>query len=224
MTAATAPWLVVGLGNPGLRYAGNRHNIGFMAVDRLCDRQSPPPSWSEKWKGLHASVRVGGERCVLLKPMTYMNLSGECVGPAARFFRVPPTQLLVIHDEVDFPFARLAVKRGGGHGGHNGLRDLIAKLGTAEFPRIRLGVGRPVHGEVSDHVLSDFSSDEQIELPDLLDRAVEALSCVVREGVTAAMNRCNPPTKKKKPGSPKKSSAPAGEPAAPDPREPDPSS
>ena len=186
-----APWLIVGLGNPGPRYARTRHNIGFMTVDAWAGEQSPAPGWSEKWKGQTTTLKCASTRCVLLKPQTYMNCSGLSVVPAAQFHRVPPPQIVVVHDEIDFPLGRMAIKKGGGHGGHNGLRDIVAQLGSAEFLRIRLGVGRPVHGEVADHVLSDFSSDEQGPAADMVERAVKALTCMMTDGVVMAMNKFN---------------------------------
>ena len=189
--AEDAPWLLVGLGNPGARYAKNRHNVGFMAAEAFCDLFHPPPAWTERFKGSAATVREGALRCVVLRPQTFMNRSGGSVAAAAAFFHVPPGQIVVIHDEIDFPFARLAVKAGGGHGGHNGLRDIIQSLGSRDFVRIRVGVGRPVHGEVADFVLSDFSPDERPEVPDLVDRARRAALCVMTEGVLTAMNRFN---------------------------------
>ena len=190
--AEQVPWLLVGLGNPGPRYARTRHNIGFMAVDAWCELGATPPSWSEKWKARVTTV-PGPPRVVALKPQTFMNRSGQSVTPAAQFLRVPPTQLLVVHDEVDFPLGRLAVKKGGGHGGHNGLRDIMQLLGTGDFLRLRLGVGRPVHGEVADHVLSEFLPDERPVVGDLLERAAAAITCVTREGVVTAMNKFNTP-------------------------------
>ncbi|MCY1005012.1 aminoacyl-tRNA hydrolase [Nannocystis pusilla] len=189
--ADQAPWLLVGLGNPGARYARTRHNIGFMAVDAWCDKATSSPSWSEKWKAQVATIGTGSSRVVALKPQTFMNRSGQSVVPAAQFLRVPPAQILVVHDEVDFQLGRLAVKKGGGHGGHNGLRDILQLLGNGDFLRIRLGVGRPVHGEVADHVLSDFRPDEGQVVDDLLERAVAAITCVTREGVVTAMNKFN---------------------------------
>nr|WP_276604411.1 aminoacyl-tRNA hydrolase [Nannocystis sp. RBIL2] len=189
--ADQVPWLLVGLGNPGARYARTRHNIGFMAVDAWCDKATSSPSWSEKWKAQVATIGTGSSRVVALKPQTFMNRSGQSVVPAAQFLRVPPAQLLVVHDEVDFQLGRLAVKKGGGHGGHNGLRDILQLLGNGDFLRIRLGVGRPVHGEVADHVLSDFRPDEGQVVDDLLERAVAAITCVTREGVVTAMNKFN---------------------------------
>jgi PTH1 family peptidyl-tRNA hydrolase len=189
--ADQAPWLLVGLGNPGARYARTRHNIGFMAVDAWCDKATSSPSWSEKWKAQVATIGTGSSRVVALKPQTFMNRSGQSVVPAAQFLRVPPAQILVVHDEVDFQLGRLAVKKGGGHGGHNGLRDILQLLGNGDFLRIRLGVGRPVHGEVADHVLSDFRPDEGPVVDDLLERAVAAITCVTRDGVVTAMNKFN---------------------------------
>lgn len=189
--ADQAPWLLVGLGNPGARYARTRHNIGFMAVDAWCDKVASSPSWSEKWKAQVATIGTGSARVVALKPQTFMNRSGQSVVPAGQFLRVPPAQILVVHDEVDFQLGRLAVKKGGGHGGHNGLRDILQLLGSGDFLRIRLGIGRPVHGEVADHVLSDFSADERVVVDDLLERAVGAITCVTREGVVTAMNKFN---------------------------------
>jgi len=189
------PWLIVGLGNPGPRYARTRHNIGFAALEAFASAQWPAhlgaPSWTEKWKGLTATLSCGGQRCVLLQPQTYMNRSGASVVPAAQFHRVPAGQMIVVHDEIDFPLGRLAIKKGGGHGGHNGLRDIVAQLGSAEFLRVRLGVGRPVHGEVADYVLSDFRPDEQGPAADMVERAAKALTCMVTDGVAMAMNKFN---------------------------------
>jgi PTH1 family peptidyl-tRNA hydrolase len=190
--ADMSPWLIVGLGNPGARYARTRHNVGFMAVQAWCESQLPTrPSWTEKWKGSDHQRDLYGQRCVVLMPQTYMNRSGSSVVPAAQFHRVPPTQIVVVHDEIDFPLGRLAIKKGGGHGGHNGLRDIVQQLGSADFLRLRLGVGRPVHGEVADYVLSDFSPDEQGPALDMVERAVTALTCMMTDGVVMAMNKFN---------------------------------
>lgn len=188
-----APWLVVGLGNPGARYARTRHNIGFVAVERWAEDCSPTssPNWQDKWKGLTTTVTCGRQRCVLLRPQTYMNRSGGSVVPAAQFHRVPPPQIVVVHDEIDFPPGRLAIKKGGGHGGHNGLRDIVSQLGSADFLRIRLGVGRPVHGEVADYVLSEFTAADLDAAEDLARRAASALTCMMTDGVVMAMNKFN---------------------------------
>lgn len=185
------PWLLVGLGNPGASYAGHRHNVGAMAVERWVERQGGAP-WRDKFNARTATVATPWGRVVALLPQTYMNRSGASVGPAAGFFHVPPARIIVVHDEIDFALGRLAIKKGGGHGGHNGLRDLIPNLGSPDFTRIRLGVGRPTRGEVADWVLSDFAMAERsVELPDLLDRADEAITAILRDGVAAAMNAVN---------------------------------
>ena len=193
--ADAAPWLLVGLGNPGREYAHNRHNVGFMAVERWLDRQLPAGAgspWREKFHARTATARTGSEQVVVLEPQTYMNRSGKSVVAAMQFYRVPPDRVVVVHDELDFDFARLAVKRGGGHGGHNGLRDIMAQLGHGDFVRVRVGIGRPVRGgDVAGWVLQDFGSDDAAVLPDLLDRASHAITTVLTRGVAAAMNEIN---------------------------------
>ena len=190
-----APWLIVGLGNPGSEYAKNRHNVGFMAVERLVERHDLYAAWRDKFKAKVASLRIGDQRCVVVKPQTYMNRSGQSVGPAATFHKVPVEQVVVVHDELDFPFGRVAIKRGGGHGGHNGLRDIIKHLPSPEFIRVRVGIGRPPRGQpgrdVSNWVLSDFSGDEAIALPDLVADAERAVSAILADGVARAMNDIN---------------------------------
>jgi PTH1 family peptidyl-tRNA hydrolase len=191
--ADAVPWLLVGLGNPGSEYAGHRHNVGRVAVERWVDRHGEVGgSWREKFKARTQTVSTPWGRVVALLPETYMNRSGGSVGPAAGFFHVPPAQILVVHDEIDFVLGRIAIKVGGGHGGHNGLRDLVANLGSADFLRIRMGVGRPTRGDVADWVLADFSASERsTELPDMLERAEAAITAVIRDGVAPAMNAIN---------------------------------
>jgi PTH1 family peptidyl-tRNA hydrolase len=195
MAEAAPPWLLVGLGNPGREYAHNRHNVGFMAVERWLDRQLPAgvgSPWREKFHARVATVSLSGTRVVVLEPQTYMNLSGRSVVPAMQFHRVPPQQLVVVHDELDFEFARLAVKRGGGHGGHNGLRDIAGQLGHGDFIRVRVGIGRPTRGgDVSGWVLQDFGADDAAALPELLDRACHAITAILTKGLAAAMNDIN---------------------------------
>ncbi|GGB31184.1 peptidyl-tRNA hydrolase [Tistrella bauzanensis] len=161
-------WLLVGLGNPGPEYAGHRHNIGFMAVDEIVRRHGLPP-WRRKFQGEISEGRIGDERVILLKPLTYMNASGRSVAEAARFHKIPPARIIVFHDELDLAPSKLRIKTGGGHAGHNGLRDITAHLG-ADFVRVRLGIGHPgdkarVHG----WVLSDFAKADQAWLRDLID-------------------------------------------------------
>lgn len=185
-------WLVVGLGNPGGRYAESRHNVGFRAVERLASDAGLT------WRGaprLDADAAVGtlagGAAAVLLKPLTFMNLSGQSVGAAARFYRVELSQLLVLHDDIDLPLGRLRVKRGGGDGGHRGIRSIIELLGSGDFFRVRIGVGRPRVGEVVDHVLGGFQPADRPLLDRLLLRAANATTLLLREGLSAAMNRHN---------------------------------
>ena len=195
MAEAAPPWLLVGLGNPGREYAHNRHNVGFMAVERWLDRQLPAgvgSPWREKFHARIATVSLSGTRVVVLEPQTFMNRSGHSVVAAMQFHRVPPPQLVVVHDELDFEFARLAVKQGGGHGGHNGLRDIAGQLGHGDFARVRVGIGRPMRGgDVSGWVLQDFGSDDAAVLPELLDRACHAITAILTKGLAAAMNDVN---------------------------------
>ena len=179
--------LVVGLGNPGLEYAKNRHNVGFMVVERL----GGADPWREKWKSRFARVRVGGEGVVLLEPLTFMNRSGEAVQPAMRFFDVPLERVLVVHDELDLPFGTLRLKKGGGVAGHNGLKSVVQHCGGPDFARLRIGIGRPARGAVEKHVLSDFSSEEGAALEDVLHDAARAVTAVMTEGLSAAMNAVN---------------------------------
>lgn len=192
--ADAAPWLLVGLGNPGDKYARNRHNVGFMVVDAWCEKRLSLPPWRDKHKAQECSVSSGvpgGGRCVCLKPQTFMNVSGESVGPAARFHRVPVERVVVVHDELDFEPGRVAIKKGGGHGGHNGLRDIIRVLGTRDFLRVRVGIGRPARGDVSRWVLTDFDGDDAIALPDAVEHACHAVDLIMADGVKAAMNEIN---------------------------------
>ncbi len=182
--------LVVGLGNPEPRYLNNRHNVGFMVVDRLADAERIDVSRS-KFKGLFGTGRVADVPAVLLKPQTFMNLSGRSVAPARAFFDVDLENVLVVHDEIDLPFGTLRLKIGGGHAGHNGLRSMVGELGGNGFVRLRVGVGRPQHGAVADYVLSDFDNEESQWLPDLLDRACEAVRATLVDGPRRAMNQTN---------------------------------
>lgn len=186
-------YLVVGLGNPGREHERNRHNVGFMVVDAL-RREAGLPEPKEKWKGTWARGTAFGGDLAVLFPQTYMNLSGECVQPCAAFLKVAPKEIVVVHDELDLPFGDVRVKVGGGHAGHNGLRSIIASLGSADFARVRVGIGRPppgFRGDVADFVLSDFDGAERAELPDVLARAVAATKRVLEAGPLAAMDGTN---------------------------------
>jgi PTH1 family peptidyl-tRNA hydrolase len=184
-TASSLDLLVVGLGNPGREYAGHRHNAGFMVADELARRHGG--SWRTKFSGELAEVRIGDRRVALLKPMLYMNLSGRSLSAAARFFKVPPDRLLVVHDEGDFDLARLQLRLGGGLAGHNGLRSIAQELGTQEFLRLRIGVGRPGRGDrrdLADYVLSDFAPEDDADA--IVARAADAVEALVRDGLEAA--------------------------------------
>lgn len=185
------PWLLVGLGNPGREYAANRHNVGFMVADLLANRMG---ARFGRHKRAHAEVAegrlfVGGPRAVLVKPLTYMNLSGAPVVALAQFYKVPVEQVVAVHDELDLPYGQLRVKRGGGEGGHNGLRSMSKSLGSKEYARVRFGIGRPPgRQDPADYVLSDFSGAERKELEFLVDRAADVVESVVTKGVEATQN------------------------------------
>jgi PTH1 family peptidyl-tRNA hydrolase len=186
-------WLVVGLGNPGSRYASTRHNVGFMAVDRLREELGLG-DYREKFSGETVRGDALGHGVVLLKPMTFMNVSGASVQPAMAFHKVPVQEVLVLHDELDLPFGDVRVKVGGGHAGHNGLRSIIERTSSPEFVRVRIGIGRPppgFAGDVADYVLSGFDASEKAELPDVIGRAVVAARQVLASGAAAAMNQVN---------------------------------
>lgn len=180
--------LIAGLGNPGPKYQTNRHNVGFMVIDVLADRWNAP-AFRDKFKGAFTKLALGDRDVVLLKPMTYMNLSGESVQAAIRFFRVSLDHVMVVHDELDLPFGVARLKIGGGTAGHNGLRSMVAHAGGPAFHRCRVGIGRPDKGRPESYVLSDFNSLERAELGDVLDRCAEMVETAVREGTRAAMNR-----------------------------------
>jgi PTH1 family peptidyl-tRNA hydrolase len=181
-------WLVVGLGNPGPGYAGNRHNVGQMALAELADRASA----TFKNHRANAAVAEGrsfaaGPKLVLAKPNTFMNVSGAPVASLLRFYKIPPERLIVLHDELDIPFDALRLKVGGGHGGHNGLRDIISAIGTGDFIRVRIGIGRPPGRQpAADFVLRDFTGEERSVLPNLLSDAADAVELIASDGLTAA--------------------------------------
>lgn len=181
-------FLIVGLGNPGDRYARTRHNIGFMALDRLAGRHGVGVT-SQKFDSLYDTARVGNAQVVLLKPQTFMNRSGQAVQAAARFYEISVEQIIVLHDEIDLGLGKLRLKVGGGHGGHNGLRDIIQKTSSHEFMRVRMGIGRPEHGEVTDFVLGRFRESEVVDVDELIQRACEAVELLLEQGMEAAQNR-----------------------------------
>jgi len=180
--------LIAGLGNPGPKYAGHRHNVGFMVVDELARRWGAP-SFREKFKGEFTKVAVGDQDLVLLKPMTFMNLSGESVQAAMRFFKVPVDRVLCVHDELDLDYGVVRIKVGGGTAGHNGLRSMVEHCGGPGFVRCRVGIGRPSRGRPEGYVLSDFNSLERVELSMVLELAADMAETAVREGARQSMNR-----------------------------------
>jgi PTH1 family peptidyl-tRNA hydrolase len=188
--ASTLDLLVAGLGNPGREYERTRHNVGWLVLDELARRHGG--SWRSKFNGSLAEIRLDDSKLALLKPETYMNESGRSVGAAARFFKAPAESLLVVHDDVDLEPGRLQARRGGGLAGHNGLRSLAQHLGTQDFLRLRIGVGRPGRGDprpVKDWVLSPFAPEEDAEA--LVARSVDAVETMVREGLEATQQRFN---------------------------------
>ena len=188
--ASTLDLLVAGLGNPGREYEHTRHNAGWMVIDELARRHGG--SFRSKFDGQLAEVRLNGLRLALLKPETYMNVSGKSISGARRFFKVEPDALLIVHDDVDLEPARLQVRDGGGLAGHNGLRSIAGALGTQDFLRLRVGVGRPGRGDrrpVADYVLSPFDPDEDVDA--LISRAADAVETIATDGIEAAQQRFN---------------------------------
>lgn len=182
--------LIVGLGNPGSKYSGNRHNVGFMVIDRLAAR-SNAGAFREKFQGVFTKIDLGNQEAVLLKPMTYMNLSGESVQKAISFFKVDLKNVVVVHDELDVPFGQSRIKNGGGAAGHNGLRSIIEQCASQDFLRVRVGISRPQSGPVDGYVLSDFNSSERAEIADVVEKAADMVAAVVSKGAQAAMNQFN---------------------------------
>ncbi len=185
-------YIIVGLGNPGRQYEGTRHNMGFDAVDRLvelCDA----PNAVRKFHALVGTGRIGSEKVVLAKPLTYMNLSGDSVRELVDFYKIDPAkELIVISDDIDLEPGRLRIRKKGSAGGQNGLKHIISRLGTDEFVRIRVGTGaKPAGWDLADWVLSRFSKEDREKADDALDRAAKAAVCVVRDGADAAMNTYN---------------------------------
>lgn len=193
-------WLVVGLGNPGPSYHGTRHNIGFHVVDTLARDQAV--TWLARYGGRFSTLASDSATLHLLKPWTYMNRSGLAVHQALAGLALDPGGLIVIHDDVDLVWSRLQLKAGGSDGGHRGVQSVADELGLTDFTRVRIGIGRPALGSVTDHVLAPFTGPEQQELPRLARRAADAVLAIVTQGLTAAMNRFNAPPHQEAPPSP----------------------
>ena len=190
--SAAVDWLVVGLGNPGSKYEHTRHNMGFLTVDLLAEQAGVKLN-KVKFKSAYNILRFAGAKCLVMKPQTYMNLSGESVGEAARFYKVPADHVLVISDDVSLPVGKLRIRKSGSAGGHNGLKNIIQHLGTDAFPRIKVGVGMPDHPdhEMIDWVIGKPQGEEAKTLRAALDRAADAALSVIDEGTDRAMNRFN---------------------------------
>ena len=190
--SAGVSWLVVGLGNIGDQYEGTRHNVGFQVVDELAERAGLPVQ-KLKYRALTNTAQVGGEKVLLMKPVTFMNLSGEAVRPAADFYKISPDHVLVLSDDVALPVGKLRVRRGGSAGGHNGLKDLIRHLGTDQFPRIKIGVGEKPHPDydMADWVLGKFQGEDKKIIDQAVKRAADAVELLLSQGVDKAMSRYN---------------------------------
>ena len=183
--------LIVGLGNPGGEYSATRHNVGFLAVDELARRWNIG-TWKNKNNAQVGEYRTASDTVLLIKPQTYMNLSGTAVGELARFYKVLPQDVTVIFDDLDLPAGRLRLRTKGGSGGHRGIESLLTHMGSAEFPRIRIGIGRPPAGwEVVDYVLSRFAAEEQPLLTEVIGKAADAVEYTLKHGFTKAMNAFN---------------------------------
>ena len=185
-------WLLVCLGNPGAQYENTRHNVGFQVADAVAERHNVPIQ-RLKFRALTNTITVGEKKVLLMKPVTYMNLSGEAVHEAASFYKVPPERILVVSDEVALAPGKIRVRRSGSAGGHNGLKNIIAHLGTDQFPRIRVGVGQKPHPDydMAGWVLGKFQGEDKKAVEEAVKRAADAAECLIQEGVDKAMNRYN---------------------------------
>jgi peptidyl-tRNA hydrolase, PTH1 family len=185
-------WLIVGLGNPGPKYALTRHNLGFLAVDLFSQSAGKPP-WSEEQKAHVCKFKMDDVQIILAKPMTFMNKSGESVQALLHYYKIPTDNLLVVHDEVEIPFGQIRLQKNRGAGGHNGVKSVNEMLGTQDYLRLRLGVGRPPHPEmdVADYVLQKFNGEEQDKLTEFLNRCGDAMESLIFDGLNKAATRFN---------------------------------
>jgi len=185
-------WLLVCLGNPGDQYENTRHNVGFMVADELAERARIPIQ-KLKYKALTNTATIGGQKVLLMKPITYMNLSGEAVRQAADFYKIPPERVLVVSDDTALAVGRLRIRKGGSAGGHNGLKNIILHLGTDQFPRLRLGVGEKPHPDydLADWVLGKFQGEDKKAMDAAVKKAADAVECILAQGLDKGMNRFN---------------------------------
>ncbi len=188
--------IFVGLGNPTPEYAATKHNVGFMLADSLADKISAT-NWHEKFNALVAESFLDGEKILIVKPQTFMNLSGEAVAPIVNFYKIDVENLVVAHDDMDLPLGMIRLRPKGSGGGHHGIESIIQHLGTQNFPRIRIGVGRPPENwSVNSHVLSPFNQNDSKIISDAIDELVPAVICIFKDGIDNAMNKFNPKRKK----------------------------
>ena len=197
--------MIAGLGNPGAEYAATKHNVGFMLADALAERLGASP-WRTKQDALVAEARLGAEKILFVKPLTYMNESGRAVGPLLAWYKLGPEDLVVVHDDMDIPVGTVRIRKKGSAGGHNGMKSVIYHVGDENFTRVRIGIGHPrEHQDVVRHVLSPFSAEDVPKVREAIEYLLPAVECIVRDGVDLAMNRYNP--RKEKKAKPKESAA-----------------
>lgn len=188
--------IIAGLGNPGAEYAHTKHNVGFMLVDALAERLNAP-AWKEDFFSSVTEMRIGGEKVFLVKPLTYMNNSGEAIGPMLSYYKMETDDLTVVHDDMDIPAGMVRIRKKGSSGGHNGIKSILAHVGREDFSRVRIGIGRPPAGwTVINHVLAPFSSEDVPKIREAINYLLPAVECIVTDGVDLAMNRYNPHKKK----------------------------
>ena len=191
--------VIVGLGNPGREYAATKHNVGFMFIDALAEKLSVT-DWKEKFTAQIGEGRIGSEKVLLVKPQTYMNNSGEAVGPLMSFYKLPVEDCIVVHDDMDIPAGTIRIRKKGSAGGHNGIKSILAHIGDEHFARVRIGIGRPLQGwTVVNHVLAPFSEEDVPKINEAIKYLLPAVECIVNDDVDMAMNKFNPKKQKKKP-------------------------
>lgn len=197
--------IIAGLGNPGSEYAKTRHNVGFMFVDALAGKLGVT-EWKDKFEAKIGETRIGSEKVLLVKPQTYMNESGRSLGPLMSFYKLEPEDLIVVHDDMDIPAGTIRIRKKGSAGGHNGIKSILAHVGDEHFPRVRIGIGRPLPGwTVVNHVLAPFPEEDAKQVAEAIEYLIPAVECIVKEDVDKAMNQYNP-KKAKKAKVPKKES------------------
>lgn len=190
--------VIVGLGNPGSEYAKTKHNVGFMFIDAMAEKLGVS-EWRDKFEAKIAETRIGSEKVLLVKPMTYMNESGQAVGPIMSFYKLLPEDLIVVHDDMDIPAGTIRIRKKGSAGGHNGIKSILAHVGDEHFARVRIGIGRPLTGwTVVNHVLAPFSNEDAPKIDEAIKYLEPAVECIINDDVDMAMNKFNPKKQKKK--------------------------